>query len=217
KNLYDSGYKELDEQLVFCDYSLMERLFSNKADTYYELLVDDDKIETVKSSLQSQGLSVTSWDEENYSVATNLNTSKQAVLGVMLVVAVLCGYFISELSREMIEDDKHKIAMLKLLGAKDSLIRRVYFTTVMLVTVLSVVLGTSIGICMGMNLGNLLSLLAKQSIPALSFYLLDFVIVIPYMEIALILLVLLIVGALSILWSLRRVHKIDLLSCTHFD
>ncbi|MFA6784956.1 MAG: FtsX-like permease family protein [Sphaerochaeta sp.] len=217
KNLYDSGYKELDEQLVFCDYSLMERLFSNKADTYYELLVDDDKIETVKSSLQSQGLSVTSWDEENYSVATNLNTSKQAVLGVMLVVAVLCGYFISELSREMIEDDKHKIAMLKLLGAKDSLIRRVYFTTVMLVTVLSVVLGTSIGIFMGMNLGNLLSLLAKQSIPALSFYLLDFVIVIPYMEIALILLVLLIVGALSILWSLRRVHKIDLLSCTHFD
>ena len=217
KNLYDSGYKELDEQLVFCDYSLMERLFSNNADSYFELLTDDDKIQSVKSDLISKGLSATSWDEENYSVATNLNTSKQAVLGVMLVVAILCGYFISELSREMIEDDKYKIAMLKLLGAKNVLIRKIYFSTVMLVTLISVILGTVFGLILGMNLGNILSFLAKQSIPALSFYLLDFTIVVPLLDIVLILFVLCIVSAFSILWSLRRIQKIDLLSCTHFD
>ncbi len=216
-NLYDSGYKELDENLIFCDFSLMDKLFSTKADTYYELLVSDKNIASVRSVLEKEGLSVTSWDEENFAVATNLETSRQAVLGVMVVVAILCGYFISELSRELVEDDKSRIALLKLLGAGDSLIRGVYFTTVMLVTLISIIIGTASGILLGLNLGSMLSLLASRSIPALAFYLLDFSVIIPFLDIVIILLVLVLVSSVSVLWSLRRVRKIPLLSCTRFD
>lgn len=216
-NLYDSGYKELDENLIFCDFSLMDKLFSTKADTYYELLVSDKNIASVRSVLEKEGLSVTSWDEENFAVATNLETSRQAVLGVMVVVAILCGYFISELSRELVEDDKSRIALLKLLGAGDSLIRGVYFTTVMLVTLISIIIGTASGILLGLNLGSMLSLLASRSIPALAFYLLDFTVIIPFLDIVIILLVLVLVSSVSVLWSLRRVRKIPLLSCTRFD
>ncbi len=216
-NLYDSGYKELDENLIFCDLSLLEKLFASKADTYFELLVDDSKLSEVRSSLEKGGLSVTSWDQENYAVATNLETSRQAVLGVMIVVAILCGYFISELSRELVEDDKSRIALLKLLGAENPLIRGVYFSTVMLVTLISIVLGTIVGVMLGLNLGSMLSFLAQKSIPALSFYLLDFQVIIPYLDITIILLVLILVSSLSVLWSLRRVRKIPLLGCTRFD
>ena len=216
-NLYDSGYKELDENLIFCDFSLMEKLFSSKADTYYEILVSDNELSEVRSSLESEGLQVTSWDQENYAVATNLETSRQAVLGVMIVVAILCGYFISELSRELIEDDKSRIALLKLLGAGNSLIRGVYFSTVMLVTFLSILFGTAVGVLLGLNLGSMLSFLAQKSIPALSFYLLDFSVIVPFFDIAIILFVLVMVSSLSVLWSLRRVRKIPLLSCTRFD
>ncbi len=216
-NLYDSGYKELDENLVFCDFSLLERLFSSKADTYFELLVDEAEVEHVRSSLESDALSVTSWDQENYAVATNLETSRQAVLGVMIVVAILCGYFISELSRELIEDDKSRIALLKLLGATGSLVRGAYFSTVMLVTLISIVLGTGGGILLGLNLGSMLSYLAQKSIPALAFYLLDFQVIVPYLDILIILVVLTLVSSVSVLWSLRRVGKIPLLSCTRFD
>ena len=216
-NLYDSGYKELDENLVFCDFSLLEKLFSSEADTYFELLVDDSKLIEVRSTLEAEGLQVTSWDEENFAVATNLETSRQAVLGVMIVVAILCGYFISELSRELIEDDKSRIALLKLLGAGNSLISGVYFTTVMLVTLISIVIGTTGGIFLGLHLGSLLSILAQKSIPALAFYLLDFQVIIPYLDITIIVCVLVAVSSLSVLWSLRRVRKIPLLSCTRFD
>jgi len=216
-NLYDTGYKELDENLVFCDFSLMEKLFASKADTYFELLVSDNTLAEVRSALEAEGLSVTSWDQENYAVATNLETSRQAVLGVMIVVAILCGYFISELSRELIEDDKSRIALLKLLGAGNSLIRGVYFSTVMLVTLFSIVLGTAAGVLFGLNLGSMLSFLAQKSIPALSFYLLDFTVIVPYLDIAIILFVLVVVSSMSVLWSLRRVRKIPLLSCTRFD
>ena len=216
-NLYDSGYKELDENLIFCEFSLMEKLFSSKADTYFELLVSESELKGVRSTLEAEGLSVTSWDQENFAVATNLETSRQAVLGVMIVVAILCGYFISELSRELIEDDKSRIALLKLLGAGNTLIRGVYFSTVMLVTLISTVLGTAAGILLGLNLGSMLSFLAKKSIPALSFYLLDFTVIIPFLDIAIILFVLVMVSSVSVLWSLKRVRKIPLLSCTRFD
>lgn len=216
-NLYDTGYKDLDENLIFCDISLMEKLFSSKADTYFELLVDDEQLSEVRSALEAEGFSVTSWDQENYAVATNLETSRQAVLGVMIVVAILCGYFISELSRELVEDDKSRIALLKLLGGENNLIRGVYFSTVMLVTLVSIVLGTALGVLLGLNLGSMLSFLAQKSIPALSYYLLDFTVIVPYLDIAIILLTLVMVSSLSVLWSLRRVRKIPLLSCTRFD
>lgn len=215
--LYDSGYRELDENLIFCEYGLIEKLFSENADTYFELLVNEKEIGTTKAALQAEGLLVTSWDEENYSVASNLNTSKEAIFGVLIVVAILCGYFISEVSNEMVEDDKHKIALLKLMGTTDRIIRRVYFSTVMSVTLFSTFCGTLLGIFLGRNLKIALAFLAKRSIPALSYYLLDFTMYVPLKEISLILMVLTFVSALSIMWSLRRIHKIELLSCTHFD
>lgn len=217
KSLFSSGYRELDENLMFCDYTLVQRLFGGRADTYTELLVGEGKLSTIKGELIQQGFAVTSWDEENYSVATNLDTSRQAILAVMLAVAILCGYFISELSRELVEDDKHSIAMLKLLGSPSSLVRSVYFTAVMLVTFTAILLGTSMGIALSLNLAPLLSLLAKANLPSLSFYLLDFPVVIPYSDIALILFVLFCVGSISVAWSLRRIATIELLSCTHFD
>lgn len=216
-NLYDSGYQELDANLVFCDYELVHRLFGGKEETYYELLVEQSRMQSIKGDLQMQGYSVTSWDEENYSVATNLNTSRQAVLGVMVVVAILCGYFISELSRELVEDDKHKIAMLTLLGARRVFIRKVYFSTVMLVTLVSILAGTMAGMLLASNLGPLLSYIADKSIPSLSYYLLDFSISIPAFDILSIILVLLFVSMISVQWSLRRVKVIEPLSCTHFD
>jgi lipoprotein-releasing system permease protein len=217
EGIYDSGYRELDENLVFCSYSLVEKVFGDQTDTYYELLVDEDAVDTTKQALKERGMSVTSWDEENYSVSENLKTSKEAILGVLVVVALLCGYFISEIANEMVEDDKHRIALLKLLGATDRLVGQVYFSTVMFVTLCSLVAGTVLGISLGINLGGVLGMLASRSIPALSYYLLDFAPVVPVAQIAIILLVLATASAVSVLLSLRRIGKIALLDCIHFD
>jgi lipoprotein-releasing system permease protein len=135
----------------------------------------------------------------------------------MVAVAMLCGYFISELSRELVEDDKHQIALLTLLGARHSLIRSVYFYTVMMVTILSLMGGTLLGIVMSSNLSPLLSVVADRSIPSLSYYLLDFSVVYPLGDILVIVLVLLLVSVVSVQFSLRRVKRIEPLSCTHFE
>ncbi|WP_332448419.1 ABC transporter permease [Sphaerochaeta sp.] len=217
KNFYDSGYQELDSNLVFCDFALVDRLFNGKEDVYHELLVEQGQDKRIKNQLVEKGYLATTWDEENYAVAVNLNTSRQAVLGVMVAVAMLCGYFISELSREMVEDDKQQIAMLGLLGGRKSMIRRVYFLAVIFVTLVSIAVGSCLGILLADNLGGVLSLLAKRSIPLLSYYLLDFSVVLPVGDILLILLVLFLVSMLSVRWSLRRVMRIEPLFCIHYD
>jgi lipoprotein-releasing system permease protein len=117
----------------------------------------------------------------------------------------------------LVEDDKHQIAMLTLLGARHSLIRNVYFNTVMIVTVLSILGGTLLGVLLSSNLSPLLSAVADRSIPSLSYYLLEFTVVYPLGDILTIVLVLLLVSVFSVQFSLRRVKRIEPLSCTHFD
>lgn len=215
--IYDSGYRELDENLIFCPYELVERMFGDQTDTYFELLLPEEAVQDTKQTLKEEGFSVTSWDEENYSISENLKTSKEAILGVLVVVAILCGYFISEIANEMVEDDKHRIAQLKLLGATDRLVGRVYFRTIMSVTFCALAFGTALGIAIGKNIRGVLGYLSLQSIPALSYYLLDFEVIVPVVEISVILLVLATVSALSVMLSLRRIAKIPLLDCIHFD
>jgi lipoprotein-releasing system permease protein len=77
--------------------------------------------------------------------------------------------------------------------------------------------GTLLGIVMSSNLSPLLSVVADRSIPSLSYYLLDFSVVYPLGDILVIVLVLLLVSVVSVQFSLRRVKRIEPLSCTHFE
>lgn len=215
--LYDSGYRELDEYLAFCDYALIQRLFGGEQVEYTEVLTDRTMIDRTKRALIDDGFRVKSWDEQNPIVATNLQTSKQAILGVMLGVAILCGYFISELSRQMVEDDRQGIATLALIGTPKRVVGRSYFVVVMVITLGSMVLGALLGFAVATAIPPLLGALAKRSFPALSFYLLDFLIIYPYRDILLIILALVATSAVSVGWSLRRVRAIEPLNCIRFD
>ncbi len=215
--LYDSGYRELDDQLVYCDLSFVRRLFGDGLTSTYEILSQSRSLTSLKSDLERSGYMVTTWEEQNPALSTNLQTSRQAVLAVMVAVAILCGYFISELSAQMVEDDKARIATLHLMGALPSQVRVAYWRSVMIITALSVALGTGAGILCSFMLPRALAAIAARSYSALSFYLLDFPIRIPLHDIGLIALVLLCASALSVHLSLRRVGAIEPLSCVRFD
>lgn len=215
--LYDTGYHELDEQLVFCDLAFLERLFTSGVTVYYEVLTQERNLETVKGDFERAGYMATTWKEQNPALSGNLETSRQAVLAVMVAVAILCGYFISELSSQMVEDDKARIATLHLIGAQPQVVRRAYWTAVMVITTVSIALGTALGILFARQLPPLLATIAARSYSALSFYLLDFPIRVPVLDLSIIASVLFCVSAVSVHLSLRRVSAIDALSCVRFD
>lgn len=215
--LYDTGYHELDEQLVFCDLAFLERLFSSGVTAYYEVLTAERNLEALKGDLERAGYAATTWKEQNPALSNNLEISRQAVLAVMVAVAILCGYFISELSAQMVEDDKARIATLHLVGAQPRVVRRAYWLAVMAITVTSLLVGSALGILFALRLPPLLAAIAKHSYSALSFYLLDFPIRVPLFDLSIIAFVLFAVSAVSVHLSLRRVAAIEALSCVRFD
>ncbi|MFA5446968.1 MAG: FtsX-like permease family protein [Sphaerochaeta sp.] len=215
--IYDSGYRELDETLVFCDISFLERLFGSSIGQHHEIITTAKQMRSLRADLTSQGYVLSSWEEQNPALSANLATSREAVLGVMIAVAILCGYFISELSSQMVEDDKARIATLRLMGIRPLVITRSFFLTVMSITVISLGLGTALGILFARSLPPILAKVASRSFVALSFYLLDFPIRIPTFDILIIVSVLLAASAISVHLSLRRVSSIEPLSCVRFD
>lgn len=214
EGIFDSGYKELDQQLCFISQSFAESLFPNPSSKYVELLVADrnaDELLAVEQKIDpfiKQPHVLRTWSEAQPTLYANLMVSQQMILGVFIVVALLAGFFVMSIAQEFIQDDKHTIATMKLLGATYGAIRKIYFSIVFCMTCIALLVGLFLGVLIGMNMGPLLSLLAKQELPVLSWYLLDFTVIIPWRELAILVCVLLIVSVASVLLSLRRIQKI---------
>ncbi len=217
ESIYDSGYRELDEALIFCDIAFLIRLFDTAIDEHWELITGPKELDSVQQDLRSQGYVLSSWEEQAPALSANLKTSREAVLGVMIVVALLCGYFISELSAQMVEDDKIRIATLRLIGSLGPPIRRAYFQAVLTITAVSLIIGSMLGIGFAYALPPVLALLAQRSFVALSFYLLDFPISIPFGDLLIIQGMLLLASIVSVNHSLKRVDAIEAISAVRFD
>ena len=212
-SLYDSGYKELDDSLVFFPYDQLRR-FDFPMRT--ELILEGKDIEKVKTQLKEQGYNVSAWYDQNRDMYDNLMTSQNAVVGVFLVVALLCAFFVSEFASSLINDHRKEISTLKLLGAPDEKIIKGYLLSIVLVTMSAVVFGTALGLLLTKLFHPVLLFLQKQDIGALSYYLLTFDLVVPFRPLSLVLLFLFALSVLSTLISLRSVKKIPVLQQAQF-
>lgn len=213
--IFDSGYRELDQQLCFIDQEYALNLFGAASSQYVEILVNqlhaDDLtgVEDRLDELVKQPHIFRTWYEAQPTLYANLQVSQQMILGVFIVVSMLAGFFVASIAQEFMQDDKQSIATMKLLGAMDGTIRRIYFAIVLCLTCASMCLGLSLGLLVGVNMGPLLSLLADRRLPVLSWYLLDFTVIIPWKELLIIIAALILVSMCSVQFSLRRINKIS--------
>ena len=108
----------------------------------------------------------------------------------------------------MIQDDIQDIAIAKLIGSSDAVVRKSAFLSVYTVTCLGMLLGIALGLIIGCSLGPALTGLSSLGIQSLSFYLLDFDITIPWISILIISVCLLAISFISIRFSLRKTKAI---------
>lgn len=213
--IFDSGYRELDQQLCFIDREYALNLFGTASSQYVEILVDQlhaDDLAEVKGrlgKLVAQPHIFRTWYEAQPTLYANLQVSQQMILGVFIVVAMLAGFFVASIAQEFMQDDKPSIVTMKLLGATDGIIRKIYFAVVLSLTGASLCIGLSLGLLLGVNMGPLISLLAARRLPVLSWYLLDFTVIIPWKELLIIVAALILVSMCSVQFSLRRIKKIS--------
>ena len=206
--LFASGYAELDDSLVFCPLSLLQR-FDAPLET--EVLVDGN-VSEAKQRLLQEGYNVSAWYEDNSDIADNLRTSQNVVTGVFFAIAFLAAYFISEFSSTMVTDKKREIATIKLMGMKDKEIRRVFFRAIFRISVGAVFIGVALGIILSYVSLPILGFFAKSGFAAFSYYLLSFPIRIPVVRILLVIAFLFVLSMISAAVSLDRIKKIEPIS-----
>lgn len=214
--IFHSGYDQLDSMLSFVDKEYARTLFTSSSSASVEVLVGDTYIERLDDViadlvLKNEGLSlreISTWNEHNVSVYNNFVTSKQMILIILLIVIVVAAFYTSSVAQQMIQDDMKPISIAKLIGMADSQVRLSAFISVSSVTVAGIVLGIGLGIGIGYGLGPVLSALSNKGLQSLSFYLLDFVVDIPWKSVLFISVCLMVLSTASVWIALGKTRRI---------
>ena len=208
--IFRSGYDQLDSLLSFVELDYAKTLYGADSSTCLELLVLPEYMEKLNDVVAAigEGYDVSRWDQHNVSVYENFVTSRQMILIILLLVVVVAAFYTASVAQQMIQDDMQDIAIAKLIGASDSIVRRSAFLSVYTVTFIGMLLGIGLGLLVGLNLGPILTWLSSMGLKSLSFYLLDFDITVPWLQILLISACLLVVSCLSIRISLGKTRRI---------
>ena len=208
--IFHSGYDQLDSLLCFVDLEYAKTLYGSPESTCLELLAGPEYMEKLDDVIAAigEGYDISKWDQHNVSVYENFVTSRQMILIILLLVVVVAAFYTASVAQQMIQDDMQDIAITKLIGASDALVRRSAFLSVYTVTFVGMVLGILLGLLIGLNLGPILTWLSSMGLKSLSFYLLDFDITVPWLSILLISACLLVISYVSIQISLGKTRRI---------
>lgn len=208
--IFYSGYDQLDELLSFIDLDYARELYSDISSTTIELLVTPEYMERLDEVVSAfgSGHRISKWNEHNVSVYENFVTSRQMIMIILMLVTVVAAFYTASVAQQMVQDDIQEIAIVKLVGSSNALVRKSAFISVYTVTLVGMVMGICLGLLIGCNLGPILTWLSSLGIQSLSFYLLDFSINIPWLSIGLISLMLMVISFISIHISLSRTRHI---------
>ena len=194
--IFYSGYDQLDELLSFIDLDYARELYSDISSTTIELLVTPEYMERLDEVVSAfgSGHRISKWNEHNVSVYENFVTSRQMIMIILMLVTVVAAFYTASVAQQMVQDDIQEIAIVKLVGSSNALVRKSAFISVYTVTLVGMVMGICLGLLIGCNLGPILTWLSSLGIQSLSFYLLDFSINIPWLSIGLISLMLMVIS-----------------------
>ncbi|MGD1822638.1 MAG: ABC transporter permease [Pleomorphochaeta sp.] len=218
EGIYNSGYKEIDQSLCYFNLDDLIKLFDGDISVNREIILNDKvDLDDALIDLRINNYIARGWYELQPSVYNNLLVSTQSLLIVLVVIALLTGYFISSVSSDLITKDHNTIAINKLLGLRDKDIRFNYFFAIETFTVFSTFIGVLLGIILSKTFLSLIGNLPLSEIPALKWYLLDFDIIIPINDIIIISISLIIISMLSVYLSLIRIRKIEILDLLNHE
>lgn len=219
--LFSSGYQKIDASLIFIDMDRATDLFIDSGKS--EIIVANNYKEDVDAiaheliDLYNIDATYATYNDFNQAVYQNFITSRQVILFVFFVILLISSLYIASIAHEIVEDSKQSIAMLKVLGATNGQLILSYFLSMILLTTISIIIGVALGILLSSNVTYLLSLLQKSSLVGLQFYLLDFDITIPYLDILIISLTFITIATLFVLFTLRQIVKISVVEVLQQD
>lgn len=201
--IYSSGYAELDKYLAFCDISLLK----DNPSRYEILLRKGENVEKVQQYLMDNGYYTYSYKENNRALYQNVQSSF-SILYIILVFASLLGaYFASDATHVYVSRDQKDILSLSILGLSDKRIKKIYVKYTLIMSIISITLGTLLGLLLSLFSPSLITLLSKHFPSIFDYYISTFTLSIPLSKIALMFVLMIAIIYLSLRFTLGRVFR----------
>lgn len=212
EGIFTTGYDSMDKLFCYTDFDYSKLLFPDSKSLSKEIILKDEYVDLLNSIAidiyNGNECSVNTWENLNYEVYQNFISSKQMIFIVLVVVSLVATFYVSSVSQQILSDDLKELAMLKLLGSNNQIIRKAEFYSVYLVTLAGIIVGFFFGVFVSYMFSPILKLVSKLSISSLSYYLLDFEIEIPFGSVLSILLILSFISFATIRFVLRKIKNI---------
>lgn len=213
--IYDSGYRQLDSNLMFMPLESALGLQGTAFTQRTEFLLAQEHAEDLTQVLATlkerypSSVRFRTWESFNLSVYRNFTTSRHIILVVFMMIAFVAAAYVASIASEMVQDNHVTIAVLKALGAQSRHIHQAFLLAVGILMVAGLTCGTTIGLFIGTRLGRILTLLAEADLPALRYYVLEFPLKTSWNTLLSVLGVLTLVSFFSVLMALRRIKRIS--------
>ncbi len=197
--IFPSVYPQLDSRLIYIPLE-----FADGMNRWEILLPEDADARSVLASIEAQDISARGYWESYRSVYENIRVSMRAMYLVLGAVAVLAAFFSSDIAEAYTSRDMEDIRAIAILGAGKGRIRRIYLLIAMIAVAAASAIGMLLGIALGFLSPALIRLVASSDPSLLAYYVTSFDVVIPLRSLALMLLSMLAVSAISVRIFLRR-------------
>ncbi|MBO8436173.1 MAG: FtsX-like permease family protein [Spirochaetes bacterium] len=198
-SIFRSVYPQLDSALVYVPLSL----FGN-ADGYEVLLPRGEEPDALMRYLWNEGIVSETYKTLYPSLYSNVISSLSILFVILASVALLAAFFSSDAAEYYVDRDREEIQGMRLLGASRRMLRHVYFSMTLSLVAFIAVLGIACGLLLSFCSPFLLEAVADRESALLEYYATTFVIEVPYTALFVTFVLIVLVSALSIAFSLRR-------------
>ncbi|MCK5156843.1 MAG: ABC transporter permease [Spirochaetales bacterium] len=213
--IINSGYRNLDKQLVFISSNNASNILKDSGKQYFSIRLNSNKLgdvydtaEKIHILINDTSWVVKTWDMLNRSLFRNFAETKNILYVVMALIIMISGVNISSLCIMLIQENYINIGIMKAVGAPSRAIRQSFLLAVMSISFLGAFIGVFIGLLIGINLNTILSAISHTGIAAADYYLISIPIHIHIKQLLLVVLFTCIISYLSILIPLRRLKNI---------
>lgn len=212
--LYTTGYKQLDQSISFISTTEARRMIRSEDDLYLAVIYPPGQgvsPELVRAQIESSSQElfyVITWDELNRSLYANFRTSSSIIYMIMILIILVASIHISTTSIVVVQQRYTQIGLLKSIGIPKRVIKRTFLYVSLCIGLLGSLIGIGLGLLLSSQLSMILRTLQSWGVAALDFYLIDIPLIIHWYELVLIVLCACVTAAFSSAIPLRKVDSI---------
>lgn len=216
--IINSGYRNLDNQLVFFNSTVASNLLKDSGRQYFSIKLTTNVLNEVYSTAEKindlvndSSISIKTWDMLNRVLFRNFAETKNILYVVMALIIMIAGVNVSSLCIMLIQENYTNIGIMKATGAYSRSIKQAFLIAVMFISFVGSIMGVLLGLIIGLNLNVILTAISHTGIAAADFYLISIPIDIQATQLIMVVLFTCVISYLSILIPLKRLKKISII------